>query len=44
MKQISIIVPSYNEAESLPHLAEWVDRVMKEHGFDYEVIVGGGGL
>ena len=39
MKQISIIVPSYNEAESLPHLAEWVDRVMKEHGFDYEVIV-----
>ena len=39
MKQISIIVPSYNEAESLPHLAEWVDRVMKEHGFDYEVII-----
>ncbi len=39
MKQISIIVPSYNEAESLPHLAEWIDRVMKEHGFDYEVIV-----
>ena len=39
MKQISIIVPSYNEAESLPHLAEWVDRVMKEHGLSYEVIV-----
>jgi glycosyltransferase involved in cell wall biosynthesis len=39
MKQISIIVPSYNEAESLPHLAEWVDRVMKEKGFSYEVIV-----
>ena len=39
MKQISIIGPSYNEAESLPHLAEWVDRVMKEHGFDYEVII-----
>ena len=39
MKQISIIVPSYNEAESLPHLAEWVDRVMKEPGFDYEVII-----
>ena len=39
MKDISIIVPSYNEAESLPHLAEWVDRVMKEHGFSYEVIV-----
>ena len=39
MKQISIIVPSYNEAESLPHLAEWVDRVMKEHSLSYEVIV-----
>ena len=39
MKQISIIVPSYNEAESLPHLAEWVDRVMHEHGFTYEVII-----
>lgn len=39
MKNISIIVPAYNEAESLPHLAEWIDRVMKEHGLDYEVIV-----
>ena len=39
MKDISIIVPSYNEAESLPHLAEWIDRVMKENGFSYEVIV-----
>lgn len=39
MKDISIVVPSYNEAESLPHLAEWIDRVMAEHGFDYEVII-----
>ena len=36
---ISIVVPSYNEAESLPHLAEWIDRVMKEHDFSYEVII-----
>ena len=36
---ISIVVPSYNEDESLPHLAEWIDRVMKEHGFSYEVIL-----
>ena len=36
---ISIVVPSYNEAESLPHLAEWIDRVMKEHNFSYEVII-----
>ena len=39
MKQITIIVPSYNEAESLPHLAEWIDRVMKEHNFNYEVLM-----
>ena len=36
---ISIIVPLFNEDESLPHLAEWIDRVMNEHGFDYEVIM-----
>ena len=36
---ISIIVPSYNEAESLPHLAEWIDRVMKENNLSYEVII-----
>ena len=39
MKQISIIVPSYNEAESLPHLAEWIDRVLPEHNLTYEVII-----
>ena len=36
---ISIVVPLYNEEESLPHLAEWIDRVMREHGFSYEVIM-----
>ncbi len=36
---ISIIVPLLNEAESLPHLAEWIDRVMEEHNFDYEVVM-----
>ena len=36
---ISIIVPSYNEDESLPHLAEWIDRVMKEKDYSYEVII-----
>lgn len=35
---ISVIVPLYNEAESLPELAAWIDRVMKEHDFSYEVI------
>ena len=36
---ISIVVPLFNEDESLPHLAEWIDRVMAEHHFDYEVIM-----
>ena len=36
---ISVVVPLYNEAESLPELAEWVDRVMRENGFSYEMIL-----
>lgn len=35
---ISIIVPLFNEAESLPHLYEWIARVMKEHRFSYEIL------
>lgn len=35
---ISVIVPLYNEAESLPELFDWIDRVMVENGYDYEVI------
>ncbi len=36
---ISVIVPLYNEAESLPELAAWIKRVMDEHGFSYEVLM-----
>ena len=35
---ISVIVPLYNEEESLPELASWIERVMKANGFSYEVI------
>lgn len=35
---ISVVVPLYNEAESLPVLYEWIARVMKSHGFTYEVV------
>lgn len=35
---ISVIVPLFNEAESLPELQAWIDRVMQENGFTYEVI------
>lgn len=37
--QISVIVPLYNEDESLPDLAAWIDRVMKANNFSYEVIM-----
>ncbi len=36
---ISIVVPLFNEEESLPHLAEWIDRVMAENNFSYEVVM-----
>lgn len=35
---ISIIVPLFNEEESLPKLHEWIVRVMTEHSFTYEII------
>jgi glycosyltransferase involved in cell wall biosynthesis len=35
---ISVIVPLFNEAESLPELQAWIDRVMTANGFSYEVI------
>jgi len=35
---ISIVVPLYNEAESLPELTEWIERVMKANNFSYEII------
>lgn len=35
---ISIVIPLYNEAESLPELHGWIERVMKENGFTYEII------
>ena len=35
---ISVVIPLYNEAESLPELYAWIERVMNEHGYSYEVI------
>lgn len=34
---ISVIVPLYNEAESLPELAAWIERVMAANNFSYEI-------
>jgi glycosyltransferase involved in cell wall biosynthesis len=35
---ISVVVPLYNEDESLPELSEWIARVMNDNGFTYEVL------
>ena len=35
---ISVIIPLYNEEESLPELHEWIDRVMQANHFSYETI------
>ncbi|MFC5283965.1 glycosyltransferase family 2 protein [Pedobacter alpinus] len=36
---ISVVVPAYNEVESLPELTSWIKDVMQKHGFSYEVII-----
>ena len=35
---ISVVVPSYNEEESLPELESWIRKVMEENSFTYEII------
>lgn len=35
---ISVVIPLYNEAESLPELASWIERVMNENNFSYEIL------
>ena len=35
---ISVVIPLYNEAESLPELEAWISRVMNQHGFTYEIL------
>lgn len=37
-KDLSIVIPLYNEAESLPELHAWITRVMVEHRYSYEVV------
>ncbi len=35
---ISVVIPLFNEEESLPELHEWIRKVMTEHNFSYEII------
>ncbi|MDR1866448.1 MAG: glycosyltransferase family 2 protein [Bacteroidales bacterium] len=37
--EISIIIPLFDEAESLPELVAWIERIMREHAYTYEVIL-----
>jgi glycosyltransferase involved in cell wall biosynthesis len=36
---ISVVVPLFNEAESLPELTNWIRAVMQKHQFSYEIIL-----
>ena len=37
--KISVVIPLYNEEESLPELCEWIKRVMLENSYSYEIIL-----
>ncbi len=37
--QLSIVIPFYNEEESLPELCAWLERVLNTHHFSYEIIM-----
>ena len=36
---MSVVIPLFNESESLPELSSWIEKVMKEHSFTYEMIL-----
>ena len=36
---VSVVVPVYDEAESLPELTAWIDRVARAEGLTYEIVM-----
>jgi glycosyltransferase involved in cell wall biosynthesis len=36
---LSIVIPLYNEEESLPELVAWIERVMQQNNYSYEIIL-----
>lgn len=36
---ISVVIPLFNEAESLPELVQWIDKVMDANSFSYEIVM-----
>lgn len=37
--QLSVVIPLYNEEESLPELHDWIVRVMMEQDYTYEILL-----
>ena len=35
---ISIVIPLLNEEESIPELAQWIEKVMTDNNFSYEIV------
>mgnify|MGYP000854151178 CR=1 FL=1 len=36
---LSIVIPFYNEQESIPELIDWIEKVMKENQYSYEIVL-----
>jgi glycosyltransferase involved in cell wall biosynthesis len=36
---LSLVIPLYNEEESLPELCDWISRVMNAHNYSYDIIL-----
>ena len=36
---ISVVIPAFNEKQSLPELTSWISKVVKEHGLSHEIII-----
>ena len=36
---ISLVIPLFNEEESLPELSVWIEKIMNENKFSYEIIM-----
>src|SRR5690242_7673183 len=39
MPDISLVIPLFNEEESLPELVDWIERVCNEHNYTREIIL-----
>ncbi|TAD94969.1 MAG: glycosyltransferase, partial [Bacteroidetes bacterium] len=37
--QISVVIPLFNEEDSLPELCQWIRQVMEKNSFSYEIML-----